>query len=179
MMSPDQLLECRIQPRDKPILALDSNVFLDAVFARHQSSVDLVERVGDLVGNNQAMLLETPDAIAEVRKTHQRLKRRMSSTSGSQKMMNSVLEMATVVRFSENPCDWEYVLRNLGPVDIQLVRLVTEEGAEVLVTRDDRLLRVNKTYLQQDRNLGRIIKPSNGLQFLNTLDLIFQLNQGV
>lgn len=179
VMSPDQLLECRIQPRDKPILALDTNVFLDAVFARHQSSVILVERVGDLVENNQAMLLETPEAIEEVKQMHWRLKQQMTSVPGSQRIMDSVLGMATLVNFSDNHCEWKDVLGNLGAVDIQLVRLVTEEGAEVLVTRDERLLRVNKTYLQQDRNLGRIIKPSNGLQFLNTLDLIFQLNQGI
>lgn len=179
MMSPDQLLECRIQPHDKPILAIDTNVFLDAVFARHQSSVMLVERVGDLVGKNQAMLLETPDAIDEVRKTQLRLKRQMISTLGSQKMIDSVLSMATIVNLSDKPCDWDYTLENLGAVDIQLFRLVAEEGAEILVTRDERLLRANKTYLQQDRNLGRIIKPSNGLQFLNTLDKIFQLNQSV
>jgi hypothetical protein len=178
MMSPDQLLKCRIQPHDRPIIALDTQILLDAALGRDLDSYKLVKKVGDMSGRQEVIVLETADALDEFR--HR--KNKWTETPGSLcnlKLVDSILNRATLITFPQERCEWDDVLPNLGKINVQHFRLVADGPAEILATKDRRLLRANKDHLQQDPGLGRITTAANCLQFLNTLDLLFQLNQGV
>lgn len=179
MMSPDQLLQCRIQPHDRPVIALDTPILLDAALERNVDSFRLVKKVGFMAERQEVMILETADTLDEVRYRGKQLKKK-TGASYSFDLMESILDKATVVKFPpERYCPWDDELHSLGKLNVQYFRLVADEMAEVLATNNSQLLRANRDFLQQDPDLGRIITPSNCLQFLNTLDLIFQLNQGV
>lgn len=179
MMSPDQLLECRIQPHDRPVIALDTQILLDATTGRIPDSLALVKKVGDMAKRRDVMILETADTLDEVRYRGMQLKKN-AGVFYLFDLVESILDKATVVKFPpERHCPWDDELHSLGKLNVQYFRLVADEMAEVLATNNPRLLRANRDFLQQDPGLGRITTPSNCLQFLNTLDLIFQLNQGV
>lgn len=178
MMSPSQLLECRIQPLDRPIIALDTQILLDAALGRDLDSYKLVKKVGDMAGRQEVVILETADTLDEVRYEGKRLKK-TAGDSCHLDLMEFVLAKATVVNFPPERCSWDDELHHLGKMNIQYFRLVADEMAEVLATKNKRLLRANRNFLRDDPELGRITTPSNCLKFLNTLDRIFELNQAV
>lgn len=177
-MSPDQLLECRIQPKDRPIIALDTQILLVSTLGRDLDCFRLVEKVGDMAKRQEVMILETADTLDEVRFKGRQLKK-SAGASCCLDLVESILDTATVVKFPPERCPWDDELHGLGNLNVQYFRLVAEQMAEVLATNNPRLLRANKNFLQQDPDLGRITTASNCLQFLNTLDKLFQLRQGV
>ncbi len=178
MMSPHQLLECRIQPKDRPILALDHQIIFDAALGRDVASLALVEKVGALAANGGVMILETPETLNATRLQANRLRKNVGDPCYLD-LVESILAKVTLVDFTSERSPWDNELFRLGPVNILYFRLVTDHAAELLVTNNQGLLRANKDYLQQDPNLGRITTPANCLQFLNTLEQLFQLNQAV
>lgn len=178
MMSPHQLLECRIQPKDRPIIALDTQILLDATLGRDLDSFRLVKKVGAMAEKQEVMILETADTLDEVRFRGMQLKK-SAGASCCLDLVESILDKATVVKFPPERSSWDDELHSLGRLNVQYFRLVADQMAEVLATNNPKLLRANRNFLQDDPNLGRITTPSNCLKFLDTLDKIFQLNQGV
>ena len=178
MMSPHQLLECRIQPKDRPIIALDTQILLAATLGRDLDSLALVEKVGDMAERREVMILETADTLDEVRFKGMQLKKN-AGDSCRLDLVESILDQATVVKFPPERCPWDDELHSLGRLNVLYFRLVADEMAEILATNNRGLLRANRNFLQDDPNLGRITTPSNCLKFLDTLDRIFQLNQAV
>lgn len=151
---------------EQPILVVDTCVKLDAAFERRPDSLELVQAIVSLAAIGKVMLLETDVTREETDGSIRALERRTPIRQRA--LLARATQYSTPVSLRPAARKWGVSL-TVG--DREHLDLFDQMAADVLVTRDKKLLGMNRRIAPLVCT-GRILTPGQCLEFLHVLHIL-------